>query len=64
MTMWPFRKDKNESLRNCLNISRKNLVTVGQDLISDKPTDMKIDIARVRVARFINAIDMILKNLK
>ena len=62
--MWPFAKDKNEPLKNCLNISRKNLVTVGNDLISDKPVDMKIDIARVRVARFINAIDSILRNLK
>lgn len=61
--MWPFR-NKNELLRNCLNISRKNLVTVGQDLISGKPADMKIDIARVRVARFIIAIDKILENLK
>jgi len=64
MKIWPFKRDKNELLRNCLNISRKNLVTVGNDLISDKPADMKIDIARVRVARFINAIDMILRNLK
>jgi len=63
--MWiPFRKNKKESLKNCLEMSKKTLLDLQVTLKSDENPVKIISEARIKVGRSLIAINKILDKLK
>jgi len=63
--MWPFKKDKNRVLKNCLNAHKKNLMDIQATLRQTDRDPVKIiSKARIQIGRTLHAIDRVLENLK
>ena len=63
--MWPFRKNKNQGLKNCLNTHKKSLLDLQATLKQANRDPVRIiSEARIQIARTLNNIDRILEHLK
>jgi len=63
--MWPFKKDKNMTLRNCLNMYKQNFIEI-QDVAVDQDISDRVKVSEIRfqLARSLTTINKILENLK
>lgn len=63
--MWPFRKDKHESLKNCLKMYKQNFIQIQDVAVNQKISDKaKVSEIRWQLARSLTSINRALENLK
>jgi len=63
--MWPFKRDKNMALRNCLNTFKRNFIEIQNVACNTEISDKaKISEIRFQLARSLTSINRILKSLK
>ena len=62
--MWPFNKDKNGLLKNCLNTSKKTLLDLQATCLKNNNPVAIINDLRFQIAKSLITINKILDNLK